>query len=309
MKIILANPRGFCAGVERAIDTVEQLLALHGAPIYVRHEIVHNKHVVENLSKKGVVFVDELAEVPDDSLVVFSAHGVAKSVYAEAKERKLSFIDATCPLVRKVHFSVAKHDRNSYKVIFIGHKNHAEVIGTMGQLAQGKVTLVETLADVENLDFKVDEQLAYTTQTTLSFYEVKDIIIALKKKYPSIKGPQKGDLCYATTNRQEAVMQVAPLVDFMIIVGSANSSNSTRLMETALLKGTPAKLVESADYLDTAWFKGVEKLGISSGASAPEILVDTLVHFLLEKFPGSFVESFTAIEEKVHFPLPVELRK
>ncbi len=308
MKILLAAPRGFCAGVERAVKTVEQALERYQLPIYVRHEIVHNRYVVKALQAKGVRFVEDLAEVPTGALVIFSAHGVAKDVYAEVERRKLKMIDATCPLVRKVHFSVARYAKKRVNVILIGHAEHVEVIGTMGQLPDGEVTLIQNLADVAELNFPADTPLAYTTQTTLSTFEIRDIIKALKIKYPQIMGPESGDLCYATTNRQQAVRSIVKQVETMIIVGSANSSNSTRLKELASTYNIPAYLVNSAAELEVNWFKNMKKIGISSGASAPEYLVQGLIKWFREHFADTSVEEVTANDENMHFPLPLELR-
>ncbi len=309
MEIIIANPRGFCAGVERAITIVEESLKKHPAPIYVKHEIVHNKFVVESLQKKGVRFIEEIEEVPDNSLIIFSAHGVSNSTYQEAKAKNLHIIDATCPLVKKVHFSVLKHHKKDHHIILIGHQGHPEVIGTMGQIAEGKVTLVENEEQVATLPFKDDDLLAYTTQTTLSINETKGIIAALKKKYPKIVGPESGDLCYATTNRQEAVSEIAPAVDIFLVIGSSNSSNSTRLKELAGKYNIPSYLIDNPEKIDIEWLKGKEKIGISSGASAPEILVQQVISFLKKNFKITGVREINVREENVVFPLPLELRK
>ncbi|BBM88328.1 4-hydroxy-3-methylbut-2-enyl diphosphate reductase [Spirochaetota bacterium] len=308
MKLLLASPRGFCAGVERAIDTVEQALKRYKPPIYVRHEIVHNRFVVETLKAKGVRFVEELDEVPDGALVIFSAHGVAQNVYDEANKRQLKFIDATCPLVRKVHFSIARYAKKQVNIILIGHADHVEVIGTMGQLPKGHVHLVQNTSDVAKLDFPHDTPLAYTTQTTLSTFEIKDIIAALKRKYPNIMGPDSGDLCYATTNRQQAVIDIVKQVQSMIIVGSSNSSNSTRLKEIAVHYGIPAYLVNRCDDLNETWFKDMDTVGISSGASAPEYLVQDIVKWFTDHYTVEAVKEHSIVKENIRFPLPLEVR-
>ncbi|HEY8139285.1 MAG TPA: 4-hydroxy-3-methylbut-2-enyl diphosphate reductase [Methylocystis sp.] len=308
LKILLCSPRGFCAGVERAIDAVERALAIFGAPVYVRHEIVHNRYVVEMLKAKGAVFVEELAEIPDTKApVIFSAHGVAKSVSADAATRDLLAIDATCPLVTKVHREAEIHHRRGRRVLLIGHAGHPEVVGTMGQLPEGAVILVESVADVENL--RVDDQtnLAYATQTTLSLDDSQEVIEALTRRFPTIVGPHKEDICYATTNRQSAVKKVAPLVDAMIVVGSPNSSNSQRLREVAERCGAPAQLVQARGDIDWKIFSKVSSLGISAGASAPEVLVEEIMDAFAERFE-IHVESVSAADENVSFPLPKELR-
>ena len=304
MKIYLASPRGFCAGVERAISIVEKALERFGAPVYVRHEIVHNQAVVLRLREKGAVFVENLDEVPLDSVAIFSAHGVPISVYGQAERRKLLTIDATCPLVKRVHSAVKRHNNNSLQVILIGHQGHPEVEGTMGQLGEGKVILVEKPEDVWNLQGVSEDGLAYTTQTTLSIEETKDIIQALKARFPKIKGPDKGDLCYATTNRQQAVMEIAKLVDLLIVIGSANSSNSNRLRELGERMGKPSYLIDSLRDVKREWFAGVENVGISSGASAPEDLVQDVVRWIQSEFPGTDAEDYVILEENVHFSLP-----
>src|SRR6266850_8298127 len=276
MEILLANPRGFCAGVERAIEIVERALELHGAPIYVRHEIVHNRFVVERLRAKGAVFVEELDEVPPGSIVIFSAHGVAKTVQAEADRRGLKVFDATCPLVTKVHIEVKKMLREGYDMVMIGHRGHPEAEGTMGQSAVG-MHLVETLEDVAALEVANAEKLAYVTQTTLSVDDTNAMVAALKRRFPKIRGPKKDDICYATQNRQDAVKFMAPQCDVVIVVGSPNSSNSNRLREVAENIGAQAYMVESAADLRPEWIAGKRRIGISAGASAPEILVDELI--------------------------------
>lgn len=307
MEILLAQPRGFCAGVERAITIVEKALARFGNPVYVRHEIVHNKTVVADLRAKGALFVEELNEVPDGSVVIFSAHGVPRSVVDEARRRGLRSVDATCPLVKKVHTAVARHESRRQEIILIGHRGHPEVVGTMGQLPEGRVQLVGSAADVEALRVNDPAHLAYTTQTTLSVNETRDIIEALRRKYPQIQGPAKGDLCYATTNRQQAVLELTSVVDLLLVIGSANSSNSSRLRELGASRSIPSYLIDSHADLQRPWFDGVARVGISSGASAPESLVREVVEWLLATFPGSQSRNLLLLEENVHFPLPPEL--
>ena len=308
LKILLCSPRGFCAGVERAIDAVERALAIFGAPVYVRHEIVHNRYVVEMLKAKGAVFVEELAEIPDTKApVIFSAHGVAKSVSADAAKRDLLAIDATCPLVTKVHREAEIHHRRGRRVLLIGHAGHPEVVGTMGQLPDGAVVLVELVADADNLRLDDQTNLAYVTQTTLSLDDSQEVIEALTRRFPTIVGPHKEDICYATTNRQAAVKKVAPLVDAVIIVGSPNSSNSQRLREVAERCGAPAQLVQARGDIDWNIFSKVSSLGISAGASAPEVLVEEIMDAFAERFDIQ-VETISAADENVSFPLPKELR-
>jgi 4-hydroxy-3-methylbut-2-en-1-yl diphosphate reductase len=304
VKIFLASPRGFCAGVQRAISIVETALERFGAPVYVRHEIVHNQAVVSRLREKGAVFVEELEEVPLDSVAIFSAHGVPTSVYTEADSRKLLTIDATCPLVKRVHSAVKRHNKNELQIILIGHAGHPEVVGTMGQLPEGKVILVETPDDVWKLEGVDEEGLAYTTQTTLSIEETKDIIKALKERFPNIKGPEKGDLCYATTNRQSAVTEMAKLVDILLVIGSSNSSNSNRLRELGERMGKPSYLIDGPRDMKREWLVGVENVGISSGASAPEDLVQDVVKWIQNEVPGTTAEDYVILEENVHFSLP-----
>ena len=268
-KLVLATPRGFCAGVDRAIHVVEKAVEKFGTPIYVRHEIVHNKFVVDTLKDKGVVFVDELNQVPEGSVVIFSAHGVAESIYAEAEARHLKVLDASCPLVLKVHFSAKRHYNAGRHIILIGHAGHAEVIGTLGQLPEGAITLIRNEADAEMVQVPEDKELAYITQTTLSVAETRKIIDALKKRFPKIIGPEAGDLCYATGNRQAAVLELCSKVDMLLVVGAKNSSNSSRLMELGLEQGLPSHLIADVNDLDMSWFNGVETVGLSSGASAP----------------------------------------
>jgi 4-hydroxy-3-methylbut-2-enyl diphosphate reductase len=310
LHILLCAPRGFCAGVVRAIDAVEKALAIHGAPVYVRHEIVHNKYVVENLKQKGAVFVRELDEVPDgEAPVIFSAHGVPKSVPESALARRLFAIDATCPLVTKVHREAQVHHKRGRHIILIGHAGHPEVIGTMGQLPVGAATLVETVDDIARLEPADPENLAFVTQTTLSVDDTQDMVDALKERFPSIVGPHKEDICYATTNRQGAVKRVAPLVDAMIVVGSPNSSNSQRLREVAEREGCPVvRLILRAEDIDWSLFGGIRRLGITAGASAPEILVEEIIDAFAERYAVS-VESVSTADESVFFPLPRELRE
>ncbi|MEN3366460.1 MAG: 4-hydroxy-3-methylbut-2-en-yl diphosphate reductase [Burkholderiales bacterium] len=301
-EVLLAQPRGFCAGVDRAIEIVERALAQFGAPIYVRHEIVHNAYVVEDLRNKGAIFIEELEDVPAGNTVIFSAHGVPKSVQTEAEQRGLRVFDATCPLVTKVHVEVAKMRREGREIIMIGHKGHPEVEGTMGQADAG-MYLVETVSDAEQLQVTNPDMLAYVSQTTLSVDDTADIIAALKKKFPSISEPKKGDICYATTNRQEAVKFMAPQVEVVIVVGSANSSNSNRLREVAEKKGVAAYMVDNASQIDPAWLEGKTRIGVTAGASAPEVLVQAVIDRLKE-YGAKSVRALTGVEENVTFPMP-----
>ena len=309
LQILLCAPRGFCAGVVRAIDVVEKALERYGAPVYVRHEIVHNKYVVESLRAKGAVFIDELEEAPDTSApVIFSAHGVPKAVPEGARQRNLFTIDATCPLVTKVHREAEIHHRRGRTIVLIGHAGHPEVIGTMGQLPDGAVLLVETVEDVERLAPADPQNLAWCSQTTLSVDDTRAIVEALGRRFPSMVGPHKDDICYATTNRQEAVKAVAPKVDAVIVVGAPNSSNSQRLREVALQAGWPrAQLVQRAGDIDFAALEGVRSIGLTAGASAPEILVDEMIAAFRERFEVT-IETVVTATEDVHFPLPRELR-
>ena len=302
VEVLLAQPRGFCAGVDRAIEIVERALAVHGAPIYVRHEIVHNKYVVDDLRTKGAVFIDDLDQVPTGAIVVFSAHGVSKTVQRDAQQRGLRVFDATCPLVTKVHVEVAKLRAAGREIVMIGHLGHPEVEGTMGQ-SDGGMHLVESIEDVERLQVRVPESLAYVTQTTLSLDDAAAIIAALKRRFPSIGEPKKADICYATQNRQDAVKFMAPQVDVVIVVGSENSSNSNRLREVAQRFGVPAYLVDSADQLDPAWIVGRRRIGVTAGASAPEILVSALIE-RLKQLGAASVRPLDGVQEKVVFPLP-----
>jgi 4-hydroxy-3-methylbut-2-enyl diphosphate reductase len=310
LKVVLCSPRGFCAGVVRAIDSVERALALYGPPVYVRHEIVHNRYVVDSLKAKGAVFVEELDEIPDtDAPVIFSAHGVPRSVPQEAKKRNFFALDATCPLVTKVHREAEIHFRRGRDIVLIGHAGHPEVVGTMGQLPDGAVSLVETLADAQSFMPKDETKLAYVTQTTLSLDDTAEIVELLKKRFPAIVGPHKEDICYATTNRQEAVKRAAPLVDAMIVVGAPNSSNSQRLREVAERAGCAhAALVQRADDIDWDRFGALRSLGITAGASAPEVLVEEIIDAFALRYTVE-VETMSAADEGVFFPLPRPLRQ
>ena len=306
MQILLANPRGFCAGVERAIAIVERALEKFGAPIYVRHEVVHNRYVVEDLRAKGAVFIEELSEVPDGATLIFSAHGVPKSVRQEAERRGLNIFDATCPLVTKVHVEVAKLREQGREIVMIGHKGHPEVEGTMGQSPDG-MYLVEDVADVARLKVGAPDLLAYVTQTTLSVDDAATIVDALRARFPDIAGPKKDDICYATQNRQDAVKHLAPQCDVVIVVGSKNSSNSNRLREVAENLGIPAYLVDDASGIDPAWLEGKTRIGISAGASAPEALVAGVVEALKMRGANTVIIQEGAIE-RVNFALPRELQ-
>jgi 4-hydroxy-3-methylbut-2-enyl diphosphate reductase len=304
LTILLARPRGFCAGVERAIELVEQALAKNGPPVYVRHEIVHNRHVVDGLKAKGAVFVEELDEVPDEAVVVFSAHGVPKRVPAEAKRRNLLYADATCPLVSKVHRGVEQHYRSGRTVLLIGHGGHPEVVGTMGQLPEGAVVLVENVAQAETLEIPDPENLAYATQTTLSVRETEVIVEVLRRRFPTIAGPRSEDICYATTNRQRAVEAIAPLAELTLIVGSPNSSNSVRLVEVARAAGCRrAILVQNAASMDWRVLDGVSTVAMSAGASAPEELVEELIDACAQRFAVA-VREIEVVKEDVFFKTP-----
>jgi 4-hydroxy-3-methylbut-2-enyl diphosphate reductase len=306
MKIILANPRGFCAGVNMAIDTVDEALKIVGSPLYVYHEIVHNKHVVDRFLKEGVIFVDTIDEVPANATVVFSAHGVSPAVRNAAKARGCTMIDATCPLVTKVHMEAIRYARQGYKMLLVGHAGHDEVVGTVGE-APDAFTIVESAADVEKTSFAPDDKLVYLTQTTLSMDDANVIINAIKKKYPHVKEPPSEDICYATTNRQHAVRALATEADLTIVVGSKNSSNSVRLTEISQNLGTPAHLVDDRSELDPAWFEGVQTVLLTAGASAPEHLVQEIIEQLVTEFDGSVTDG-EGVEENVHFNLPRSLR-
>ncbi len=310
LTILLASPRGFCAGVERAIEIVEQALVQNGPPVYVRHEIVHNRHVVDDLRAKGAVFVEELDEVPEDALVVFSAHGVPKAVPAEARRRRLLYADATCPLVSKVHRGVEQHHKNGRTVLLIGHSGHPEVVGTMGQLPPGAVLLVETVEQARTLAVPDPERVAYATQTTLSIREAEDILAVLRRRFPSLAGPRREDICYATTNRQRAVETIAPRADVTLIIGSPNSSNSVRLVEVAKAAGCPAAaLVQCAASMDWSLLDGVGTVAISAGASAPEALVEELIAACRERF-AIRVQEIRVVKEDVSFKTPpIPLRR
>ena len=309
LKVLLCSPRGFCAGVVRAIGSVERALAIYGAPVYVRHEIVHNRYVVDSLRAKGAIFVEELSEVPNDHVpVIFSAHGVARAIPEEARRRNLFTIDATCPLVTKVHREAEIHYRRGREIVLIGHAGHPEVVGTMGQLPTGSITLVETLEDVEKFTPRDANMLAYVTQTTLSVDDTAAMVDLLKQRFPHISGPHKEDICYATTNRQDAVKRVAPVVDAMIVVGAPNSSNSQRLKEVAEKSGCPrAVLMQRVGDIKWSDFDGVARLGITAGASAPEILVEEIMGAFADRYILD-IETVTATEEGVFFPLPRPLR-
>ena len=308
-KIFLAAPRGFCAGVDRAIKIVEMALEKWGAPVYVRHEIVHNKFVVDNLRDKGAVFVEELDECPNDRPVIFSAHGVPKSIPAEAEQRNMIFVDATCPLVSKVHIEAERHSGNGLQMVMIGHKGHPETIGTMGQLPEGEVLLVETVEDVADLDVRDPDSLAYVTQTTLSIDDTADIVAALQNRFPKIVGPHKEDICYATTNRQMAVKAIAGKVDALLVVGAPNSSNSKRLVEVGAKAGCQyAQLVQRADDIDWNALGDMQNIGITAGASAPEVLVDEVIDAFRAKGEVE-VEIVETAQENVNFKVPRVLRE
>jgi 4-hydroxy-3-methylbut-2-en-1-yl diphosphate reductase len=301
-EILLAQPRGFCAGVDRAIEIVERAIQLHGAPIYVRHEIVHNAYVVEDLRRKGAIFIEQLDEVPSGNTVIFSAHGVSKAVRADAEARGLRVYDATCPLVTKVHVEVAKMRDEGLDIVMIGHKGHPEVEGTMGQAAEG-MYLVEDIDDVEALEVRDPARVAFVTQTTLSVDDAAEIIAALKARFPEIREPKKQDICYATQNRQDAVKFMAPQCDMVIVVGSPNSSNSNRLREVAEKRGIPAYMVDSPDQIDPQWLVGKRRIGLTAGASAPEALAQQIIQRLRE-LGVSNVRALEGIEESIAFPLP-----
>ena len=307
-KLILATPRGFCAGVDRAIHVVEKALEKFGTPIYMRHEIVHNKFVVDALKERGVVFVDEVDEVPEGSVVIFSAHGVAEHIYADAETRHLKVLDASCPLVLKVHYSAKRHYNAGRHIILIGHAGHAEVVGTLGQLPKGAISLIQNEQDVETVQVPEGKELAYITQTTLSVAETRKIIEALKNRFPGIVGPDAGDLCYATGNRQAAVLELCKQVDMLLVVGAKNSSNSSRLMELGLEQGIKSHLIDDVNDLDPTWFEGIDTVGLSSGASAPEVLVQGVVEWLNVKFPGLEVENLVKLVENTKFNLPKALQ-
>ena len=301
-EVLLAQPRGFCAGVDRAIEIVERAIELHGAPIYVRHEIVHNRYVVEDLRRKGAVFIDELDEAPAGSIVIFSAHGVSRAVRSDAEARGLRVFDATCPLVTKVHVEVSRMRNDGREIIMIGHKGHPEVEGTLGQ-ADGGIYLVETVADVEAIEVRHPEKLAFVTQTTLSVDDAKEVADALRKRFPSIVEPRKSDICYATQNRQDAVKVLAPQCDLVLVVGSQNSSNSNRLREVAERAGIESHLIDGPESIEPEWLNGRSRVGITAGASAPEVLVSAVIARLKELGAVS-VRTMPGLEENVAFPLP-----
>lgn len=306
LKVLIANPRGFCAGVQRAIEIVEVALAKYGRPVYVRHEIVHNRFVVEGLEAKGAIFVDDLKEIPEGVPVVFSAHGVPKAIPNEARRRNIFYVDATCPLVSKVHREAERHYRDGRRIIMIGHEGHPEVIGTLGQLPEGSITLIESAADVAGLDFADDQPLAFITQTTLSVDDTTEMVEALRKKFPDIRGPKKEDICYATTNRQEAVKAIAAKCDRMLVIGAPNSSNSLRLVEVSERNGCPSRLVQRAADLDWEWLDGAATVGVTAGASAPEVLVEEVLGAIKERHEV-VIEYVTTREENVTFKLPAVL--
>ncbi len=309
MRILLANPRGFCAGVDRAISIVELALEIHGAPIYVRHEVVHNRFVVDGLKEKGAIFVEELDEVPDDAIVIFSAHGVSQAVRQEAKRRGLKVFDATCPLVTKVHMQVARASRKGTKAILIGHEGHPEVLGTMGQYdnEEGGIYLVESVEDIANLPVSNQDELTFMTQTTLSIDDTSGVIEALKEKYPAIQGPRKNDICYATTNRQQAVRELAKQSQLVLVIGSKNSSNSNRLAELASRMGVKSQLIDGPEDIDPSWLEGVQTIGITAGASAPEVLVQSVISHLKDLGVDE-VANLEGLEENMFFEVPKELR-
>ena len=310
MNIYLANPRGFCAGVDRAIDIVERALEIFSAPIYVRHEVVHNRYVVNDLIQKGAIFVEELDEIPNGATVIFSAHGVSQQVRTEAQERDLRIFDATCPLVTKVHLEVARHEKKIKDVVLIGHAGHPEVEGTLGQYKKtpdSDIYLIETVDDVDKLEVNNPETLAYVTQTTLSVDDTKNIIDALGKKFPAISGPKKDDICYATQNRQDAVRELTDKVDVFLVIGSANSSNSNRLRELAEQQNVTAYLIDGVEDIDYSWFDQAQSIGVTAGASAPEVLVQDVITTLEKLFDTTIITNEKATEN-VHFQLPKELR-
>jgi 4-hydroxy-3-methylbut-2-en-1-yl diphosphate reductase len=307
-KIILLRPRGFCAGVVRAIDVVKIVLNLYGAPVYVRKEIVHNRHVVDELRQAGAIFVEELSEVPEGARVIFSAHGVSPAVRQEAKERKLQVIDATCPLVTKVHLEAVKFARQDYTIVLIGHAGHDEVIGTLGEAPRFTV-LVSSVEDVDRLQVKDPSKISYLTQTTLSLDETKDIVARLMERFPAIKGPKTQDICYATENRQLGVKAVVPLTDVLLVVGSQNSSNSRRLVEVCQNEGVPAYLVDDSTEVNPAWLDGARTVAVTAGASAPENLVQELIQSLETKFAFDYMEEMELKEEDVRFHLPSDLER
>ena len=308
MKIYLANPRGFCAGVDRAIEIVERAIEKHGPPIYVRHEVVHNKYVVNNLKNKGAVFVDEISEVPEGCVVIYSAHGVSQAVRKEANDISAIIYDATCPLVTKVHKEVIRRQKYNHQVILIGHAGHPEVEGTLGQSDDSNsITLVESVGDIDGLNFNQERDISYTTQTTLSVDDTSEVIKALQDKFPNIQSPKKSDICYATQNRQDSVKEVIKHSEILLVIGSKNSSNSNRLKEIADNQGKPAYLIDSSDDIDEQWLDNINSVGITAGASAPEILVQEVVSFLMSKGGHEIIEVEGA-KEDVNFPVPASLK-
>ena len=305
--VFLAQPRGFCAGVERAIEIVERSIEVFGAPVYVRHEIVHNKHVVSCLKDKGAIFINEVDDAPDGAVLIFSAHGVSKKVQEEGKQRGLRVMDATCPLVTKVHLELLRHYANGDQIILIGHEGHPEVEGTMGQAPEGAVLLVSEPEDVATLQVNDENKLAFVTQTTLSVDDTKDVIAALQARFPNIQAPKKEDICYATSNRQMAVKDLAKVSDVILVVGSPNSSNSNRLREVAEKEGCSAYLIENAQSITAAMLEGKENIGVTAGASAPEVLIEEVVH-LLSQHDKNIVTTRETVEENVHFSIPKELK-
>ena len=309
MKVLLANPRGFCAGVERAIEIVERAIDKHGSPIYVRHEVVHNKFVVENLKNKGAIFVDEIDQVPEGSIVIFSAHGVSQAVRKDATSISATVYDATCPLVTKVHKEVARRQKQNHQVILIGHTGHPEVEGTLGQSNDSKkITLVESAGDIKNLNFSENIDISYTTQTTLSVDDTKQIVGLLKAKFPQIQSPKKSDICYATQNRQDSVKVIIKNAEMLLVIGSKNSSNSNRLREIAENNNKPAYLIDRASDIDIDWLRGITSVGVTAGASAPEVLVQEVVSYLLDNGADEIIE-VSGANESVHFPIPATLRE
>ena len=309
MKIYLANPRGFCAGVDRAIEIVERAILKHGPPIYVRHEVVHNKFVVNNLKNKGAIFVDEIFEVPSGSVVIYSAHGVSQAVRKEANDISAVIYDATCPLVTKVHKEVTRRQKNNHQVILIGHAGHPEVEGTLGQATENNnIDLVESIRDVEKIELEQGRDISFTTQTTLSIDDTNEIVEALKVKFPNIQSPKKSDICYATQNRQDSVKKVIKNSEILIVIGSKNSSNSNRLREIADNQGKPSYLVDGVEDIDNEWLNGINSIGLTAGASAPEILVQEVVSFLMSS-GGTEVIEVDGAEESVSFPIPVLLKE
>ena len=307
-KIILAQPRGFCAGVKRAIDIVERAIEKFGSPIYVRHEIVHNKHVVDRLSKMGAIFVDEVFQVPKNSHIIFSAHGVSNKVEIEAKNRDLLVVDATCPLVKKVHIEASKYASENYKVLLVGHKGHPEVEGTSGRVEQG-IILIETVEQAKNINLeKFKGKLAYVTQTTLSVDDTREIIKVLKHRFPDIKGPDTRDICYATQNRQKAVRKISELCDVVLVLGNSNSSNSVRLAEIASIQGVPSYRISNSNELKYEWVNDANNIGITAGASTPEVLMDDLICKLKNKYEISDIDTIEGIHEKVEFKLPEQIK-